>query len=135
MWMYQGKPFEGAEGYAGFTYEIRNLVDGRCYIGKKLLTKAKTQAPLKGKKRKRRSRVESDWRDYWGSSEELKADVEKLGEDKFEREVIRLCKTKGGLSYYELKAQVDHDVLFHPDKYYNAYVGARIHRKHLSRET
>src|SRR4051794_36031204 len=105
-WTYQGQPLteEQTEGYFGFTYRITQIATGKAYLGRKALTKAKTLKPLKGKVRKRRSRVKSDWEDYWGSSEALLAEIEHDGKDGYVREVLRLCKTKAECSYYEAKA-------------------------------
>ena len=86
--------------------------------------------PLKGKKRKRVQVKESDWKDYYGSNEEVKDLVEAHGGDRFIRRVLRLCKTKGELSYYEAKEQFDRDVLFDP-MYYNEFIGLKVHSKHL----
>jgi len=135
-WTYHGAAVtdEEAESHLGFVYLITNVVTGRMYVGKKLFTRAKTLKPLKGKTRKRRSRVASDWRDYWGSSKELQQDVERVGPDQFTREVLHFCETRGELSYMELTEQVIRDVLRKPEKYYNAYVGARISRKHLQQK-
>lgn len=112
----------------GFVYRITNTIDGRAYIGKKLLW-FKGHKQVKGKKKK--ILKESDWRTYNGSSVELQADIEKLGEKKFTFEILRFCKTKGECSYWEAKLQFAEDVLYHPEKFYNSYVGCRIHRKHL----
>jgi hypothetical protein len=112
----------------GFVYIIYNLVDGRKYIGKKLLKFRKTKV-VKGKKK--RSLVESDWKYYWGSNDELKSDVEKMGEDKFKREIIHFAKTKGTLSYLELREQMDNRVLEKPDLFYNRWIMARIATSHV----
>lgn len=112
----------------GFVYCITNLKDGRAYIGKKLLW-FKGHKRVKG--RKRRILKESDWRTYNGSSLELQTDIEKLGEKNFKFEILRFCKSKGECSYYEAKFQLEQDVLLHPEKFYNSYVGCRIHRKHV----
>ena len=100
------------------------------YIGKKLLWSKRRLPPLKGKKRKRVQVKESDWKDYYGSNEEVKGLVESHGGDRFIRRVLRLCKTKGELSYYEAKEQFDKDVLFDP-MYYNEFIGLKVHSKHL----
>ncbi len=95
QWTYQNQPVEEIpEGYIGFVYLITNLNTGQKYIGKKLAQFKRTKPPLKGKKLKRRSTVESDWREYWGSSERLLADVQALGPENFTREIIYLCKSK-----------------------------------------
>ena len=69
--------------------------------------------------------------DYYGSSEEVKALVEEFGTDRFHRKILRLCKTTAEMSYFEMKEQVVNDVLLKPNEYYNAFVGAKIHRNHL----
>ena len=132
-WYYEEKPFssENIDGHAGFVYEITDTSNGKKYIGKKKLSSTRTLKPLKGQKRKRKVVSESDWMDYYGSSEEVKALVEEFGADRFHRKILRLCKTTAEMSYYEMKEQVDRDVLLKPDEYYNAFVGARIHRNHL----
>ena len=83
----------------GFVYLITNTVNGRMYVGKKLARFKRTRPPLKGRKNKRRYKVDSDWQDYYGSSDELSADVLKLGKDKFTREILFYCESKAELSY------------------------------------
>lgn len=132
MWYYNGQPFDQApEEYHGFVYMIHDLHNGKKYIGKKFFWKPKTRPPLKGKKRKRRSIVESDWKKYYGSNAELQDLVEQSGPDNFNREILKLCKTKGECSYYEMKYQFMFDVLLKPDEYYNSFIGGKIHRKHI----
>ena len=81
-WTYQDKIVESLpEDCEAFVYLITNTTNGMKYVGKKLAKFRKTRPPLKGKINKRRSKVESDWRDYWGSSDHLIADVEKIGEE------------------------------------------------------
>jgi len=125
-WQYKGTLVEEIpEGILGFVYLITNLQTNQKYIGKKLAQFKKTRPPLKGKKRKRRTTVESDWRDYWGSSEHLQADVEQLGTDQFTREILFFCKTKGEMSYLEAKEQFDRRVL-ETDEYYNGIINVRV---------
>ena len=109
----------------GFVYVITNLVDNRKYIGKKLARFKTTKPPLKGRKNKRRGTKESDWRTYWGSSDHLNADVKKLGPDKFTREIIHYCPSRGILSYMEAKEQFDRRVL-ETDEYYNGIINVRV---------
>jgi hypothetical protein len=109
----------------GFVYVITNLTDNRKYIGKKLARFKTTKPPLKGRKNKRRGFKESDWREYWGSSDHLNADVKKLGQDKFTREILHYCPSKGILSYMEAKEQFDRKVL-ETDEYYNGIIQVRI---------
>ena len=133
-WTYQGKLVEEIpEGYVGFVYLITNLTDNRKYIGKKLAQFKVTKKPLKGKKNKRRSTKESDWRDYWGSSDHLNADVLKLGKDNFTREILHYCPSKGILSYLEAKEQFDRKVLL-TDDYYNGIINCRVGSSQILKE-
>ena len=85
--IYQGKEIDSIpDEYEGFVYLITNLTNNRKYIGKKLAKFKTSKPPLKGKKNRRRGYKESDWRDYWGSSDKLQADLEKLGPENFTRE-------------------------------------------------
>jgi len=110
-WLFEEKIFDDPEQYYGFVYEITNEANGKKYIGRKYFTRAKTLPPLKGKVRKRRSRIDSDWRTYWGSSEILKEEIKNYGEENFTRRILRLCKTKGETNYWEAKLQFEFDVL------------------------
>ena len=125
-WTYQGKEVtEISDEYEGFVYLITNLTNNRKYIGKKLAKFKTTKPPLKGKKNKRRGYKESDWRDYWGSSDRLQADVEALGPENFTREILYLCKGRGEMSYLEAKEQFDRRVL-ETDEYYNGIINVRV---------
>ena len=76
QWTYQGKPVdEIPEEYEGFVYLITNTTNGRKYIGKKLAKFKTSKPPLKGRKNRRRGTKESDWKEYWGSSDKLQADT------------------------------------------------------------
>jgi|TARA_B100000497_G_C7655494_1_gene394538 hypothetical protein len=126
QWKYNGNLVEEiADQYIGFVYIITNLTNNKKYIGKKLAKFKKTRPPLKGKKRKRKSLVESDWQTYWGSSEHLLADVAELGTENFSREILYFCTTRGELSYREAKEQFDREVLL-TDEYYNGIINVRI---------
>lgn len=128
-WIYQNEELtEIPDGYVAFVYMITNNITGKQYIGKKLFYFSKTRV-LKGKKK--RSKVESDWKTYWSSSEELKSDVEKLGEENFTREVLHLCRNKGESTYLEAKQQFLNEVLENPDKWYNRNIMARVHASHV----
>jgi len=126
QWTYQGKIVEEiSEEYIGFVYLITNLTNGKKYVGKKLAKFKVTKKPLKGKKNKRRSTKESDWRTYWGSSDHLNADVEQLGPENFTREILYYCTSRGELSYLEAKEQFDREVL-KTDEYYNGIINVRV---------
>jgi hypothetical protein len=134
IWTYQQQPLEEIpEGYIGFVYLITNLKSGQKYIGKKLAQFKKTRPPLKGKKLKRRTTVESDWRDYWGSSERLQADVHKLGPENFTREILYLCKSKAEMSYLEAREQFERRVL-ESDDYYNGIINVRVGGSNILRQ-
>ena len=124
--MYQGKPVEEiSEEYEGFVYLITNLTNNKKYVGKKLARFKTTKPPLKGKKNKRRGYKESDWREYWGSSDRLNEDVKALGEDKFSREILYLCKSRAEMSYIEAREQFDRRVL-ETDEYYTGIINVRV---------
>ena len=125
-WTYKGEEItEIPDEYEGFVYLITNLTNNQKYIGKKLAKFKTTKPPLKGKKNKRRGYKESDWKTYWGSSDRLNADVAALGEDKFTREILYLCKGRGEMSYIEAREQFDRRVL-ETDDYYNGIINVRV---------
>ena len=132
MWYYDDFPFapseEWLEPYQGFVYQITEVDTGKKYIGKKFFWKSKILPVTKTRKRRKRTRVQSDWQDYYGSSEQVKLLVEEGKE--FRRDILRLCKTKGECSYYEAKLQFENDVLLRDD-YYNEFIGCKIHAKHI----
>ena len=133
-WTHDGKIIqELPEGCEGFVYLITNLANNRKYIGKKLARFKVTRPPLKGKTRKRRSTKESDWKDYWGSSDHLNADVLSFGEDKFTREILYFCSSRGILSYLEAIEQFDRRVL-ESDEYYNGIINVRIGSSKMLKE-
>ena len=134
QWTYQGKKIDDLpENIEGFVYLITNTTNNRKYIGKKLAKFKKTKPPLKGKKNKRRSKIESDWREYWGSSDHLIADVEKIGEKHFTREILYMCESRGLMSYLEAKEQFDRRVL-ETDDYYNGIINVRVGSSKILKE-
>jgi hypothetical protein len=118
-WAYLGKPFESEDinEYYGFIYRITNTVNGHDYVGRKYFKTIKKRPPLKGKKNKRRETVETDWKTYWGSSPRLQADIDALGKDKFTREIIHLCTSRGETNYLEAYYQFKEGVLLREDNY------------------
>jgi len=126
-WQYKGKVFESediGDNY-GFIYRITNSTNGHDYIGRKFFWTVKKRPPLKGKKNKRRETVETDWKTYWGSSDRLQRDIENLGKDKFTREIIHLCKTRGITNYMECYFQMKEHVLLRNDNY-NGIINIRL---------
>ena len=137
VWLYEQKQIETLpEDCVGFVYLITNNISGRKYIGKKLAkfskTTYKTVTQKNGiKKRKKiRSKIDSDWREYYGSSPELTADVNKLGTENFSREILYYCKSKSECSYIEAREQFTRKVLESTD-YYNGHIQVRVHGSHI----
>lgn len=129
MWKYKGEEVkEIPEGYVGFVYIIENLKTNRRYIGKKNFYFSKTKQ-VKGKKK--RFKAESDWRDYFGSNEELKEHVNIFGTDQFKREILQFCSSKGEMSYFETKYQFQYEVL-ESDQWYNNWISCKIRKNHLT---
>ena len=130
-WLYNSRSLEEVdlEPYVGFVYMITNVSNGKKYIGKKLFKNRKIQQ-VKGKKK--RILVNSNWKDYWGSNKPLQEDVELLGQERFQREVLMLCKGKGECNYFEALYQFQHRVLESP-LWYNDHIWVRVHRSHLKK--
>jgi len=130
-WTYQGSTFTSADidNFFGFVYLITNLQTGKKYIGRKYFTQRRKP---RGGKRKVTS--ESDWKRYYGSSPELKTDVEKFGKAIFRREIISLHKTLGKTNYEETRQLFLNNVLTESlddgtPAYYNSNVLGRYYRK------
>jgi hypothetical protein len=136
-WLYQNTPVETLpETCVGFVYLITNNLTGRKYIGKKLAKFSKTtyrtvkqKNGIKKKKRIRR-KIDSDWREYWSSSDELKKDIAFFGQDNFTREILFYCKSKSECTYIEARTQFEKKVL-ESDDYYNGQISCRIHQSHI----
>ena len=133
-WVFEDKIVDQLpEWVTGFVYQIINTVNGRMYIGKKLARFKKSRKPLKGRVNKRRYTVDSDWKEYFGSSDELNADIKKFGKSKFKREILFYCKSKAELSYIEAREQFARKVL-ESDQYYNGHIRVRVHGKGILKE-
>lgn len=109
----------------GFIYLITNLTNNKKYIGCKMLQKVIKRKPLKGKKNKRHETVESDWKTYTSSSNELNKDIESLGKENFKFEIIDFAYSKSHLKYLEAKYQFDNDVLL-SENWYNGIINLRV---------
>jgi hypothetical protein len=136
-WTYKGSIVnELPEECVGFVYCITNTTSGRQYIGKKLAKFSKTTyktVKLKNgtkKKKKIRSKIDSDWQDYYGSNLELNKDVELHGKENFTREILHYCKSKAETSYVEAREQFDRKVL-ESNEYYNGQISVRVHGSHI----
>jgi hypothetical protein len=137
MWHYLNEEVkEISDDVVGFVYLITNTLTGRKYVGKKLAKFSKTSykvVKLKNgtkKKKKIRSKIDSNWKEYYGSSVELTADVLKFGADNFKREILHYCKSKAACSYIEAREQFERKVL-ESDDYYNGQISCRIHGSHI----
>ena len=136
-WTYENTIVETLpEDCIGFVYLITNVISGRKYIGKKLAKFSKTTyktVKLKNgtkKKKKIRSKIDSDWREYYGSSPELSKDIAELGAENFSREILFYCKSKSECSYIEAREQFSRRVLESND-YYNGHIQVRVHGSHI----
>lgn len=136
-WYYQDNIVnELPEDCIGFVYCITNTISGKMYIGKKLGKFSKVSyktVKLKNgnKKRKRiKSKIDSDWQTYYGSNDQLNKDVLSLGCEKFKREILFYCKSKAECSYIEAREQFTRKVL-ESDEYYNGHIQVRVHGSHI----
>lgn len=136
-WYYQGEVVDELPAdCAGFVYLITNVTSGKMYVGKKLAKFAKTTykvVKLKNgtKKRKKiKTKIDSDWQQYYGSSPNLTEDINQLGNDNFQREILYYCKSKAECSYIEAREQFARRVL-ESDDYYNGHIQVRVHGSHI----
>jgi len=136
-WLFENSSVETLpEDCVGFVYLITNKLSGRKYVGKKLAKFSKTSyrvVKLKNgnkKKKKIRSKIDSDWQEYYGSSPELTRDVVALGTENFTREILYYCRSKSECSYIEAREQFSRKVL-ETDEYYNGHIQVRVHGSHI----
>jgi hypothetical protein len=117
-------PFEkfDPDEHYGFVYQITNTVTGEKYIGQKQLWSKFKRPPLKGRKNKRHATRESDWKKYTGSSNRLNEDIECIGKDKFEFDILELFESKWELSYGEYCKIIKEDAIPRND-FYNGFLG------------
>ena len=130
-WLYEGKPFTSDDigDFFGFVYRITNLQSGKQYIGRKYF-----QQKRKPRGGKRRVTSESDWKKYYGSSDELSADRKLLGNSAFKREILSLHTRLGDVNFEETKQLFLHNVLTETldgktPLYYNSNILGRYMRK------
>ena len=136
-WLFESQEItEIPEEYVGFVYLITNKISGKKYIGKKLSKFRKTTyrtVKLKNgtkKKKKIRSKIDSDWQEYYGSNDELNKEVKQLGTENFTREILYYCRSKAECSYIEAREQFLRKVL-ESDEYYNGHIQVRVHGSHI----
>ncbi len=129
MWLYNNEPLTAPpEKAIGFVYLITNTQNNKKYIGKKVFYFQKTtQKNLKKKKVK----VESDWRTYTGSNDDLNADI-KTDNPELKQEILEICYSKSSLSYIEAYHQFINNALI-DSSYYNNWISVRVTRRHLTK--
>ena len=125
-WVYKDTTFtsDNIGNFFGFVYRITNLQSGKAYIGRKYFWQFRKP---RGKSRKVRS--ESDWKRYYGSSEDLNADRKLIGNNCFRREIISLHETKGWVNYEETKQLFLNNVLSEDENFYNSNILGRYMKK------
>ena len=130
-WIYEGFPFTSDDigDYYGFVYRITNTTNEKSYIGRKYFVQKR-----KPKGGKRRVTSESDWKRYYGSSDDLKRDIREIGKDSFRREILSLHTTLGKVNYEETKQLFFYNVLTEAlddgtPKYYNSNILGRYMKK------
>ena len=132
----------------GFIYCISDLTSGKKYIGRKQVWMAKPG--VKGCKSKVADRCsekwkpccwkESDWREYAGSSKSLKDWMKHNRHHEYEFRILRVCRSRGVLTYCEAMEQWDRRVLHKlmPNgelEYFNGQIGAVKYRPRNFKET
>jgi predicted transcriptional regulator len=127
-WLYQGEVFdgEGIDKYHGFVYII-TCPDGRKYIGRKTFWFMRKKPGAK-----RRSKLESDWKKYYGSNEEIKEYIKTNGTTNFKREILSLHVTKGEMNYTEIKEQFLRGVL-ETDDYMNDNINGKYFKSRVKK--
>ena len=131
-WIFEGHPFlsENINDYFGFVYRITNLLTGKAYIGRKYFYQLRK--PRGGG---RRVKTESNWKKYYGSSDELNEERRRVGNNSFfKREILSLHKTKGRVNYEETRQLFLHGVLTEAltdgtPAFYNSNILGRYYRK------
>jgi hypothetical protein len=118
-------PSNAPKDYLGFIYRIERISDGKFYIGKKQYWRgSKPPSAYKIK-----LPLETDWKNYWGSSKDLQLDIKALGLNSFKRTILMECKNKWDLAYNELIKQLEARVLDKNTNSYNGIIHVRLNKR------
>lgn len=135
-WRYLESPFSGGSigDYYGFVYKITCSSTNRAYIGRKYFWQKRKPRNNNSTTKRRRVTSESNWKNYYGSSDELKADIKRYGQESFTREILSLHKTPGRVNYEETRQLFLHNVLTErltdgTPAFYNSNILGRYYRK------
>ena len=130
-WIFNGAPFlsEDIDDLYGFVYRITNLQNGREYIGRKYFWSFR-----KPRGKSRRVKSESDWKKYYGSSDELNRERQRIGNDAFRREILSVHEKKSWVNFEETRQLFLNNVLSEAltdgtPRYYNSNILGRYMRK------
>lgn len=130
-WLYNDTLLEDElipEKAVGFIYMMTYAPTGQRYIGRKLLTKAHRRQK---DKKIIRSRVASDWKDYWSSSPEIKTIIEQEGgTHNFTRQVLAFAANKSQLNYMEECLQYTFGVL-ESDLWMNSNIRSKAYKRSI----
>ena len=137
VWLFENSQVDVLpDDCVGFVYLITNNATGKRYIGKKLAKFSRTtyrvvkQKNGIKKRKKIKSKIDSDWQLYYGSNDQLNKDIQQLGTQSFTREILFYCGSKAECSYIEAREQFRHQVL-ESDDYYNGQISVRVHGSHI----
>lgn len=141
-WVFEQKTIKGIEDIPydetpfGFVYLIKNESTGKFYIGKKQLISVRRKkigvrekAQTKTRKTYKTTTTETKWLTYCGSSLDLTKDIKEFGINNFHREILQFCFSKKELTYYEMKHQIENNVLI--SNSYNGNILNRFFRKDM----
>jgi hypothetical protein len=128
FWTYRQEPYviQPSRDYEGFVYLITNKQTNRKYIGKKSFW---SRVSLKSG---RKQTIESDWKKYYGSSDELSQDIKLIGKHNFNREILHLCRTKKETTFFELQELYARQVLL-SEEYYNKSIQGKFFKSEMQK--
>lgn len=139
-WIYDNKEIISLDDFptncVGFIYKITNTINGRIYVGKKILFNSHRSTISKREKAITKTRKkfkvivkESNWKTYFGSCKELQEDIKKYGEQYFVREILEFCHSKRYMTYCEVKYQFKYEVLENDS--YNGNIMSKFYKGNI----